>query len=88
MRRQEHARLAGAGHVEVVPGAGTGHEQDAAFPLQVLGMRDGVLAFRGDRRRFRNQALLYADHRDGLELQALHRVHGAGPDGLRAASAA
>ena len=25
---------------------------------------------------------------DRLELQALHRVHGAGPDGLRAATAA
>ena len=49
--RQEHARLAGAGHVEMVPGPGAGHEQDAAFPLQVLGVRDGVLAFRGDRRR-------------------------------------
>ena len=38
--------------------------------------------FRGDRRGRGNQALLDADDRDGLELQALHRVHGAGPDGL------
>ena len=48
----------------------------------------GVLVFRGDRRWFGNQALLNADDRDGLELQALHRVHGADPDGLRAAAAA
>ena len=85
--RQERTRLAGAGHVEMVPGPGAGHEQDATFPLQVLGMRDGVLAFRGDRRRVRNQALLDADDRDGLEFQALHRVHGSGPNGLRAAAA-
>ena len=80
--RQEHARLAGAGHVQVVPGPGAGHEQDAAFPLQVLGVRGGVLGFRGDRRGRGNQALLDADDRDGLELQALHRVHRARPDGL------
>ena len=34
----------------MVPGPGAGHEQDAALPLQVLGVGDGVLAFRGDRR--------------------------------------
>jgi len=61
----------------VVPGPGAGHEQDAAFPLQVLGMRDGVLAGRGDRRWIWDQSLFNADDRDGLELQALHRVHGA-----------
>ena len=72
----------------MIPGAGTGHEQDAAFPLQVLGMRDGILAFRSDRRRFGHQALLNSDDRHGLELQALNRVHDADPDGLRAAAAA
>ena len=71
----------------MVPGSGTGREQDAAFPLQVLGMGDRVFAFRGDRRWFRNQALFHADDRDGLELQAFHRVHGADPDGLRVAPA-
>ena len=57
------------------------------FPLHVLGMGNGVLGCRGDRGWFGNQALLDADDRDRLELQALHRVHGAGPDGLRAARA-
>ena len=71
----------------MVSGPGAGHEQDAAFPLHVLGMGDGVLGCRGDRGWFGNQALLDADDRDRLELQALHRVHGAGPDGLRAARA-
>ena len=66
---------------------GTGHEQDTAFPAQVLRVSDGVFAFRGDRRWFGNQALLHADDRDGLELQALHRVHGTGPDTLRTAAA-
>ena len=66
----------------MVPGPGAGHEQDAAFALQVLGMGGGVLGFRGDRRWFGNQALLDADDRDGLELQALHGVHGSGPNGL------
>ena len=69
----------------MVPGPGTGNEQHAAFPLQVLGMGDGVLALRGDRGWFWNQALLDADDRDGLELQALHSVHGACLDSLRAA---
>ena len=72
----------------MVPRAGAGHEQDAAFPLQVLGVRDRIFAFRGDRRWFGNQTVLDADDRDGLELQALHRVHGSGPDRLRAAAAA
>ena len=88
VRRQEHAWLAGARDVEVIPGAGAGHEQDAAFPLQVLGMRDGVFAFWGDRRWIRNQALFNADNSDGLEFQAFHRVHGVGAHGARPAAAA
>ena len=48
--RQERARLAGAGDVEVIPGPGAGDEQDAAFPLQVLGVRKDVLACWGERR--------------------------------------
>ena len=86
--RQERARLAGAGDVEVIPGPGAGDEQDAAFPLQVLGVREGVLGLRGDGARFRDQALLHADDGDGLELQALHGVHRAGPDGRDMAPAA
>ena len=66
----------------MVPGPGAGHEQDAAFPLQILGVHGGVLVFGGDRRGRGHQALLDADDRDRLELQALHRVHGSGPDGL------
>jgi hypothetical protein len=30
-----------------------------------------------------NQAALYSDDRDGLELKPLHRVHGSGPHRLR-----
>ena len=52
----------------MVPGPGTGREQEAALPLQVLGVGDRVFAFPGDRRWFRNPALLHADDRDGLEL--------------------
>ena len=50
-------------------------------------MGGGVLGRRGDRGWFGDQAALDADDRDGLELQALHRVHRAGPDGLSAAPA-
>ena len=46
---EKQARLTGVGHVQVVAGAGAGHEQDAALPLQILGVGDGVLARRGDR---------------------------------------
>ena len=51
-------------------------------------MRQGILIVRGDGRRVRDQALLDADHRHGLELQALHGVHSAGPDARRTAPAA
>ncbi len=65
----------------MVPGPGARDEQDAAFPLQVLSIGEDVLGFRGNGSRFRDQPLLDADNRDGLELQALHGLHGAGPDG-------
>jgi hypothetical protein len=51
-----------------------------------VGVGDGVFAFRGDRRWLGDQ--VHADDRDGLELQALHGVHGADPDGPLAAAAA
>ena len=80
--------VAGAGHIEMVTCPGTGHEQHAALPLEVLDVRQRILILRGEGRRIRDHALLDADHRDGLELQALHGVHGAGPDPSRPASAA
>ena len=72
----------------MVPGPGAGHEQDAAFPLQVLSVGDGIFAFRGNRRWFGDQALLDTDDRDGLELQPLHHVHRPGSDTPRTAAAA
>jgi hypothetical protein len=50
--------------------------------LQVQGVGGSVLGWRGDRGWFGDQTLLDADDRDGLELQAFHRVHGSGPNGL------
>ncbi len=64
----------------MVPGPSAGHEQHAALALQILGMCDGVVPCGSDRRRRRNQALFHADHRDRLELQLFHAVHGANPD--------
>src|SRR6185437_5306604 len=66
--RQEHARLAGTGDVQVVAGPGARHEQHAALPLEVLGVRGGILGDRGERRRGGDRAVLDADDRDRLEL--------------------
>src|SRR6202012_2573861 len=76
------AWCAGAGDVEVVAGPGAGDKQDAAFALQVLVVGGGVLGNGSDGEGGGDLACLDADDRDGLEFQALHGVHGPGPDGL------
>src|SRR5207248_151341 len=69
----------------MVAGPGTSHEQDAPFALKILVMSERILSFGSDRRTGRDHALLHADDGDGLELQALHAVHGPRADGaLRA----
>ena len=69
----------------MVAGAGAGDEQDAALPLQILGVRDRILIRRGDCRFCRNQPLLHTNHGYSLKLQSFHAVHSAGPDCLLAA---
>jgi len=64
----------------VVPCPGARDEQDAPLALQILSVSERVLAGGSQRGERGHRALLHADDGDGLELQALHSVHGPGAD--------
>ena len=63
------------GDEQLLPGTGTGHEEQAAFALQILLMRERILLSRCDDRCRWHEMLVHADDGDTPELHAFHAVH-------------
>lgn len=82
-RRQNPTRSAVTRHIEPVPGASTGHEQQTTLCQEVYLMLEAIDVGWSHRLRERSSSVVHPNDSDASELQALERMHRADADDVR-----